>query len=184
MSQKTKKQRKSHRRQIRTRKDAEGVVSDINALVIERNSLLSEISSLRRQASEMLAPQVAALAELTEPEIERVEAWAKEHREEFGEARSIETPDAVFGWRRCNPRVVATRKLKPGKEVSKVFATLGASYVRAVEEIDRQAILRDYRNGLLTDRDLRKAGLRVTQADRFFVKSKSLPGRNTVYRSV
>jgi phage host-nuclease inhibitor protein Gam len=126
------------------------------------------IESEEQIAKSMIDNAKAILQEATEPlaaeikrHIESLEAFAANHIEDFGKAKSRKLQFGVVGWR-------ASRSLKVCKDIidriKGVFGKKAETYLRIKEDADKEAL------GKLTDEQLVAVGCRWENKDVFFAE--------------
>lgn len=150
-----------------TREDIEAAVRELCIasvrLEVQQARMNLELAAVR----ERYEPELSALSATANEQTAIVRAWADAHPEEFASRKSIAMVLGTLGYRLGQPT------LKPIRGVTwdKVLAILRHNlphYVRAKEEVDKEAILADREQ--LGDENLKTLGLRVDQAERFFVE--------------
>jgi phage host-nuclease inhibitor protein Gam len=141
----------------------------------EADEHLRRIGELRMQiekeeqiAKDAIDESKAILKEATEPllddikrHVESLEAFAANHIDDFGKAKSRKMQFGVVGWR-------ASRSLKVCKDVidriKGVFGRKAETYLRIKEEADKEAL------GKLTDEQLLAVGCRWENKDVFYAE--------------
>lgn len=140
------------------------------------------IVRLQQKFGEKIAP----LAVQRDAQVQLAETYADAHRKELlpKDRKSADIPTATFGWREGNRTVQVLQKLKADAVVAKLKEVGLASYVRTTEEIAKDKILADCRNGKTiplapkTEGGRRRhvatarASLRITQGETFFIQPK------------
>lgn len=96
----------------------------------------------------------------------RARAWADGNPAEFAERRTLMMVHGTLGYRLGQPALKTVKGVTWDKALALLKANL-PHYVRVREEPDKEALLAD--REVLGD-DLRTLGLRVEQAERFFVE--------------
>lgn len=127
-----------------------------------------QIASEERKAKDDIDDAKAALQIATEPlaaeikrHVESLEAFAANHIDDFGKARSRKLAFGIVGWR-------ASRSLKVCKDVidrvKGVFGKKADAYLRIKEEADKESL------GKLTDEQLIAVGCRWENKDVFYAE--------------
>jgi phage host-nuclease inhibitor protein Gam len=165
---------------IRTRQHLNSVVENIVLMRSEQAELeraqAKEIAAIR---DKYRAP-LAEVDRLLQMETAWVEAWAKQNPEEFSGERLLECPHAQIGFRMMPPRVErASRRWSWADATAALAETAwGQRYLRtAAPEIDKEAILADLAN--LPTEELRQAGIKIAQGERFFIEAHERPEEST-----
>jgi len=152
-----------------TREEVEAAVKTMcieSVLIDQRTASLNEDLA---HARDLHGPHIQRSQETYAEAEARVRAWAESHPAEFATKKSVAFVHGTIGFRTGQP----TLKTLSGVTWAKVLALLKAclpGYVRTKEEPDRETLLAD-REALGPD-GLRAVGLRVDQAERFFVEVK------------
>jgi phage host-nuclease inhibitor protein Gam len=105
--------------------------------------------------------------------VKEIEAWSETARETW-ETKTQETPFGSFGFRIGNKTVQLIKKTARSFEVA--LGLLQAElkkYVRQKPEIDKEKILADERSEVLDEAALAKCGLKVDQADEFWIETNA-----------
>jgi phage host-nuclease inhibitor protein Gam len=155
---------------IQTREQLEAVLENIAQLELARNELYreqeNEIAAVRQRYRAPLAEMDSYL----DLETGWVEAWANGHPEIFAENRSLACAHATVGFESLTPRLERASRRWTWTRIAQTLAELswGKRYLRVPPpEVDKDAIVADL--GHLTLDDLRAAGMRLVEGDRFFL---------------
>lgn len=101
-----------------------------------------------------------------------LERWAINHREIFGDRRSLDLPRAVIGFRTSTPSVKPVKGMTIGDVIENLLRMPGGDrFVRYPKpELDKQAVLaeRDAFSDLFE-----KVGIQIVQEERFFIEAKA-----------
>lgn len=158
---------------IATREQAERLLGEIAGLTITRNAIANNLDADIKLARDKAEPQITALNQQLKEKTELLRGWAEANPEEFGKRKSIVFAHGVLGFR------TGTHKLKTLTRHTwdTVLARLravgwGAAYVRVKEETDKERIIADFNQDLLSDGELTAIGVRVVQDEAFFVEPK------------
>lgn len=156
---------------IRSRPEAEAAVREIAAMKLEEAKASAEMDTEMRLVEEKYAGHLSKLREAMETKIEQVRAWADANPEEFRERRSVELPDAVFGWRLGQPTIKTVSGWTWEAVLQGMLANpLWSEYIRTKQEVNKLRLLAD--RVALGEEVLGGAGLRVAQEESFFVEPK------------
>ena len=155
---------------IQTRQQLDVVVENIIQLQLDRAELERaqerEIIAIRQK----FRPPLAELDRYLAAEITWVETWAKENPGAFGEKRSLDCTHATIGFRITPPRIERASRKWTWAAVALKLADLGwgKRYLRIpAPEVNKEALLAD--RAELSVIELRQAGLRISQEERFFI---------------
>ncbi len=159
---------------IQTRQQLEAVLENIAHLQRERDELRraqeNEIAAVRQRHR---AP-LAEIENYLELETSWAESWALAHPEALATDRSLACAHATIGFRAEPPRLERASRRWTWSRIALTLADLpwGRRYLRVPEpEVDREALLADLAG--LSPVELRNAGLRVVQGERFFITPHS-----------
>jgi phage host-nuclease inhibitor protein Gam len=155
---------------IQTRQQLDVVVENIIQLQLDRAELERaqerEITAVRQK----FRPPLAELDRYLAAETTWVETWARENPGAFGEKRSFDCTHAIIGFRVTPPRIERASRKWTWSAVALKLADLGwgKRYLRVpAPEVNKEAILAD--RAELSAVELRQAGLRISQEERFFI---------------
>jgi phage host-nuclease inhibitor protein Gam len=153
---------------ITTREELENRVGDYARLSIRRAKLGAIMA---QKIDEIRANYDASFADLDDSLSEAfadLEAWAALHPDQFAGKKSLDLVHGIIGLR-TNPPSLKTIK---GVRWDDVLTLLRQhpGYVRTIQEPDKEAILAD-RDGL-GDAGLAALGLRIDQAEKFYINPK------------
>jgi phage host-nuclease inhibitor protein Gam len=155
---------------IQTRQQLDGVVENIVQLQLDRDELERtqerEITAIRQK----FRPPLAELDRYLAAEMSWVESWARENPGAFNEKRSLDCTHAIIGFRITPPRIERASRKWTWSAVALKLADLGwgKRYLRVpAPEVNKEALLADRTE--LSATELRQAGLRITQEERFFI---------------
>jgi len=155
---------------IQTRHQLDAVVENIVQLQLDHEELQ------RTQEREIAAIRQKYRAPLAELEryllIEKswAEKWAVENPHAFGEKRSLDCTHATIGFRVTPPRIERASRKWTWSAVALKLADLGwgKRYLRVpAPEVNKEALLAD--RAELSPVELRQAGLRIAQEERFYI---------------
>jgi len=149
------------------REDVEALLGQLciaSVRLDEQNAKMNENLALVRQSFE---PEMAAFGIQVEELTEQIRAWADANPQEFVTRKSIAMVHGTLGYRTGTPALKTVR----GVTWEKVLALLQVNlpnYIRVRKEVDKEQIITD--RELLGDENLKTLGVRVEQAERFFVE--------------
>lgn len=162
----------------------EAMVAEITNLAIEHAGVSAELDRITAERERALADELRPLqlkaelvAKRAKARLARVEAFVADHRDELmpDKKKSFELPTAVVGFAlSTKPKVVLANE---GDDWSSVATRLeglkwGEPFVREpAPEVDKDAILAARET--LTEHQLKTAGLRIEQPEKFYVQPKS-----------
>jgi len=152
---------------IQTREELEERMGDYAKLAIERARLAAQMN---RKLADIRANYEALFADLDvdmELKFADLEAWAALHKAEFANRKSLDLLHGALGYRTGQPALRCLRGVRWEDVLSQLRTLAMGQYIRVREEADKEALL-SARHTLGDDR-LEALGLRVEQAERFFV---------------
>jgi phage host-nuclease inhibitor protein Gam len=156
---------------IHTRQELDAVVENIVQLQLDRSELEREQEQEIAAIRQKFRPPLAELDRYLLTETTWVEAWARAHEEAFaGEKRSLACTHATIGFRVSPPRVDRASRKWTWSEISAKLAEFawGRRYLRQpAPEVNKEALLAD--RAELLPAELKKAGLKIVQEERFFI---------------
>ena len=161
---------------IQTRQQLDAVLENIAHLQRERDELQ------RAQEKEIAAVRLRYRAPLAEMEhyldleTSWAESWALGNAGAFGADRSLACAHATIGFRATPPRIERASRRWTWSRIALTLAGLpwGKRYLRIPSpEVDKEALLADLAD--LSPLELRNAGLKVAQGERFFITPHSNP---------
>jgi phage host-nuclease inhibitor protein Gam len=159
---------------IETREQLETLLENIAHLHAARAELrAAEQHELDAVRARYRAP-LAELDAFLNLETGWAEMWARRHPEAFTAGGELVTTHATLGFRSGPPRLARASRRWTWSRIARVLPTLpwAAAYLRTPEPVvDHDAILADA--GKLSAEQLRTAGLRVEQGERFFLTPHS-----------
>jgi phage host-nuclease inhibitor protein Gam len=111
-------------------------------------------------------PELAAQRATYEGLFAMAEEWAAAHPQEFASRKSIAMVHGTVGYRTGQPTLSPIRGMT-WQKVLGVLKSLQPAFVRVKEEIDKQGLTAAAAD--LGEENLKTIGLRLTQAERFYV---------------
>jgi phage host-nuclease inhibitor protein Gam len=155
---------------IQTRQQLEAVLENIAHLQRERDELFQaqekEIADVRQRYRVPLAEMDRYL----DLETSWAEAWARGNPEAFAADGSLACAHATIGFRATPPRIERASRRWTWTRIALTLAGLawGRRYLRVpAPEVDKEAILADLAD--LSPVELRNAGIKIIQGERFFI---------------
>jgi phage host-nuclease inhibitor protein Gam len=162
--------------QITTREEAEAVMNELALCANNRRKIVARMDAavLKIQEAEALNIGIcdAAIAERSDA----LRAWAEAHPEEFPKGRkSIEFLSGTLGFRTGTPKLALLSRAFTWDKVRDLVAQIMPHYIRTKLEVDKEAMLADYGvsedKGVTADK-FKRAGVKVTQDEAFFIEPK------------
>jgi phage host-nuclease inhibitor protein Gam len=135
-------------------------------LARKRAKLDEEIAKLNTQYDEETAHEVAVCDAL----FAEVHLYCDTHREVFGDQRSAQIRNASFGFRTCPPKVEKAVSKDSWEAIARRLQSVewGAPFLTIPEPaINKETLISERAN--LDDAMLAAVGIRITQAEKFFV---------------
>jgi len=159
--------------QTLTRARAEELLGEVATLTLERNAQKIEMDRALTTIRERYEVSLAALSRQLEEKSTLLEMWAGDNRAEFPKGRkSIDLVHGTVGYRTGTPKL-KTLARKTWEAILATIKGVGLNgYVRVKEEVDKEAILADFAQGLMTEETLKPLGVKVAQDETFFVEPK------------
>ena len=155
---------------IQTRADAERLLGEIAKLTLERNSMTIEMDHQLTVTRETFEPDISACKKQIEEKTALLESWAAGNPAEFAGKKSIDMLHGTFGYRTGNKQLKPVMR-KTWAKILETIKTLGfGGYIRNKEEVNKEAILSDAAQDLLTPDALKAIGVAVVQDEAFFVE--------------
>jgi len=158
---------------IRTRAEAEAIVAAVADLTVEKLGLAADMDGRILSIKKYFAPLLKRSNDELAAAVAQLNGWANANPGEFGKARSIEFPAGVIGWRTGQPQL----KTQRGWDWDRVLQALKfehqCGYIRVKEEVNKEALLNT--RVALGEDWLAFFGLKVSQAESFFVEPKLTP---------
>ena len=164
-----------------TRDDAESLVNEIAITENRRRVLNAECDDKILAIRESYGPALESCSEALKTKSALVQAWAEANPEEFKSRKSVEFPAGKVGFRTGTPKL----KTATGWTFARVLEKLqslawGAAFVRVKQEIDKETIIAQVAQGLITPAELRAVGCKVDQDESFFIESDLTPFSNRI----
>lgn len=153
-----------------TREDAEAAFAEYATADAEAQKLSAQMDIQITKIREKYQDKLAELTEKKDEAFEKMQTFALENRDQFGNRKSMEMAHGVFGFRTGTPKL-KTLKGYTWPSVLNLLKEFLPAYVRTAEE--------PAKDRLLSDRDapevvalFPKVGIYVDQDETFFVEPK------------
>ena len=159
---------------IKTRSQLEIVLENLLHVRRELDQLFAERDAELDAVRRKYQSRIDNLANLVRQEEGWVWTWAEANPSALGAARRLECAHATLGYEKQAPFLDrASRRWTWSRIVEALRETTwGAKYLKTSEpQVDKDALLADLDK--LSVEDLRAAGIKVFQGDRFFIADKS-----------
>lgn len=167
---------------LKDRAQVEETLREIACVTLRRNKLITDIDeriiALKKECAYDLV--LTESGKLIQEKTELIKTWAEANPDEFGKNKSLELTHATIGFRTGNPAVKAMSgwNLKAIIEALLKKGPTWFAYIRKQLELDKEALIRD--REILTESDLRTVGLRITQAEAFYIEPNLTAIDNTI----
>jgi len=155
---------------VQTRPQLEALLENIAQLQSERDQLHQqledEIAAIRHQ----YRPQLDEMESFLDKERSWAESWARANPDQLGPDRSLACASATIAFEAAPVRIERASRRWTWTRIANTLAELpwGKTYLRIPPpEVDKDLLLADL--AALSPEDLRTAGLKVIQADRFVI---------------
>lgn len=149
-----------------TREDMEAAIRELCFTSVRLDETTARMNEALARVREQFEPELAALQQTHDELFDQANAWADAHPDEFATRKSITLVHGTMGYRTGQPALKTIR----GQTWDSVLAFLKVNlpqYIRVVQEVDREALISDRET--LGDENLKTLGMRVDQAERFFI---------------
>ncbi len=163
---------------IKTKADAEAAMAKLNNIDMQLASWdldeATEIAGVRERhaVNQKKGGRIGYEAEKALI-LKELEAWAEADVPHW-EKKTMETNFGNLGFRISTPAVVLVKKIARNfKEAVELLKAKMPEYVRQTPEIDKEKILAASRDETLKTDTLEKCGLKVDQADEFWIETNA-----------
>lgn len=119
---------------------------------------------------EKYADEISRFQDQKDLAFDKLQAYAQDHREEFGSKKSMEFTHGILGFRKGNPSL-KTAKGFTWNSVINLLREFLPTYLRTVEEIAKDRLIAD-REDPEVNKLFGKVGIYVDQNETFFVEPK------------
>lgn len=156
---------------ISTREEMEGLVRTVALMQIDREQLTRRMEKEQLAIQEKYEAQIASITEDIERLLPVARDWCERNEPAFGKKKSLDFLSGVVGWRTGTPALKTLRGWTWAK-VLQAFRehSFFRAFIRTKEEVDKEAVLARREN--LEPHDLAIVGVRVEQAETFFIEPK------------
>lgn len=128
-----------------------------------------KLQSVRDEFAKVTANQAARYNQIKTD----IQKYALSQKHEFDKSRSREFPYARIGFRYGKPQVLTLNRKYNWDIVTKLVKQIfGKSYIRLKEELNKEQILADYAEEIITDKDIAGCGIKIEQKENFFIELK------------
>lgn len=152
---------------------AEELAGEISTLILEKNSKKIEMDRL---ITEIRTPYESAFEDLDKAIDDKtalLETWAAANPDEFPRNRkSIDMVHAVVGYRTGMPKLKTLIKWTWTKVLDAILAAKLERYTSVKVAVDKDKIISEHNQLLITNETLKPLGLAVVQEESFFVEPK------------
>lgn len=152
---------------INTRDEAESAMQQLAKYTHKRDKVMAKMNQELTDVRARYENEITQHGETISAQEKALKKWADRSPELFGKLRSLKMTHGIIGYRIGQPAV----KLITGISVDRAIAFVKErlpQFIRVKEEIDKEGILAERAN--LTGAELALAGLRIEQAEKFFVE--------------
>jgi len=153
---------------IQTRAQLETLLENIAQLQSERDELHRQLEDQIAALRHQYRPQLDEMERLLDIERGWAEAWARANPVQLGAGRSLACAAVTIGFEPAPVRIERASRRWTWSRIAQTLAELpwGQKYLRQPPpEVDRETLLADLPT--LSPEDLRLAGLKIIQGDRF-----------------
>jgi phage host-nuclease inhibitor protein Gam len=155
---------------IRTRDEMETLVGQITALKTREQQVTGQMNEQITRLRRDYELTLGGIAVQIEEKTAIAKAWADSNAPEFGNRKSIAMTHGDVGWKIGNPAL----KTMSGWTWDRVLEHLKirgwSRYIREKQEVNKEALIAD-RVGEYAD-NLKQVGVRVVQAETFFIEPR------------
>lgn len=163
---------------IISREHADQVLGEYVSALLEQerlqNSLDTQIAALHSE----LGPQIERAKVLCAAKEEALEAWAEQSPTEFGQTKSLQLTNGRIGFRFGPPTLKPLSKTFTWERILCLVRARLPGCIRIKEEVDKEQLLAANKPPgtglppLLDDLALKALGLKVIQAEKFFLEAR------------
>lgn len=152
-----------------TRDDAEYAAREYTTASVKLDNLTSRLNARIQKIREEYADEIAALQEVADSQLAIVQAWADDNAPLFFKKKSLELVHAIVGYRTSTPSLKTIRGVTWAKAIALIEA-IRPDFLRKKVEVDKEAIIAQ--RDALQPEGLKALGVRIDQAERFFMDPK------------
>jgi phage host-nuclease inhibitor protein Gam len=150
--------------------DAESIFAEYAAADAQEQKITAQMDIAITKIREKYQDELAALAEQKKSAFERLQHFALNSPELFTNRKSIELMHGKLGFRTGTPSLKTLKGFTWNSALNLVKEFL-PDFVRIKEEVDKESLLARREDPDISSR-LSKCGLRIEQAETFFVEPK------------
>ena len=156
-----------------TRARAEQITGEIAFLQLNKNDQSIEMDRQITQIREMYETGFAALDKEIREKTALLETWAANNPDEFPKNRkSIDMVHAVIGYRTGMPKLKTLLKWTWSRVLDAILAAKIDQYTVVKVTVNKDAIISEHNQLLITNDTLKPLGIEVVQDETFFVEPK------------
>lgn len=145
-----------------------GIIAKRMAFVKKKEADMNEKINAIRQKFDVDTAEAQTEIDLLKTDIEK---FCLDHKSEFDQTRTLEFTTGKVGFRTNPPKVLQlNKKFTIATTLELIKKIFKGAYIRIKEEIDKDALLSDYRNKTIADDKLASVGLRIDQGETFFIE--------------
>jgi phage host-nuclease inhibitor protein Gam len=163
---------------ISSREAMLAVVSELVQAKLAHAALTVQVEEQKAMIEEEYQPDFDKMQRSIQSREAALEVWAAQHPEEFGDKKSLDLPQARFGFRTGKHKVGKIRTKDTWDAIAERLASfvseqlIGENYVRyGGPEVDKDKLLADRKT--LAEDALKAVGIRFEQDEFFFFEPKS-----------
>jgi phage host-nuclease inhibitor protein Gam len=149
-----------------SRAEVETLVGQIAEATNSKRATMAEIDEHILALRKQYEPGLTQIETEIKTKSALVKSWAEANREEFGKLKSIRLTFGTIGFRTGTPKLTLLSRWTWDKALAAVQTVLPA-FVRSKPEIDKEAIIAQRAE---LGEFLPMAGLKITQAESFFIE--------------
>lgn len=153
-----------------TRNEAEEVLAEYSLADAKESEINSIIEQRCTEVRQEYQDELTELKKTKEETFEKLQQYALENRDEFGDRKSLGFTHGIIGFRTGMPKIKLLRGFK-WEAVTNLLVKKLPAYVRTVNEPAKDKLLAD-RNMPAVAKKLREVGIEVVQDETFYVEPK------------
>jgi len=159
---------------IQNRRQLEVLLENIAQLQRERDELHQQLEDELAAVRLKYRPPLDEMESFLDKERSWAENWARANPGQFGADHVLACSSAIIGFEPAPVRIERASRRWTWSRIALTLAGLpwGKTYLRIPPpEVDKDALLADL--AILSPEDLRTAGMKIIQAERFFIEPRS-----------
>jgi phage host-nuclease inhibitor protein Gam len=157
---------------VDTREEAEACLGEIATLTLEQRRLQTDMDGLITAAREKFEEPLGTIADQIKARQDHLLSWASASPELFLDKKSLEMTHGVIGFRTGTPKLKTLAKRTWDIVLDTLKAAGKLQWVRTKEEVNKEKILSDFAQNLVTPEELKPLGVAVVQDEAFYVEVK------------